>query len=350
MPNETLIAAIDSVREIYSQKQRAATNLQKALKGATGALTKAGRALNEYAGQNGAVDGARLAQAQDAFADPRLKDGAVAPLLPELRREIKALSGTVTALRDAQAALRGEAVDAVRLGHAYKVLRESKLEDDEIEALLGDIDRELQEAQRTLGATFGHALRGALAEQGITVRGQPPRFEIGRFEIEADFVGRHATISHGKNLVARRVPLSVDAVIRAYQREARAIEGRKEDGERWIEQFFNAWTIARQKRDKADLRANIVDCYYEMVFMRQGRNFHSEPLKSIFVDYRRAQFAHDFYEFAEVQRRSYKGQRVFAHGATKSQTDSADKSIWICEGADPHTGRYIADVVFSKDE
>jgi hypothetical protein len=41
--------------------------------------------------------------------------------------------------------------------------------------------------------------------------------------------------------------------------------------------------------------------------------------------------------------------KIFGHGATKSQAESADKSIWIVEGDSPHAGRYIADVVFDRD-
>jgi hypothetical protein len=296
------------------------------------------------------VDEANLTQAQEAFGSLRLKDDAVDPLLPELRREVKILSGVVTALRDAQASLRAEPVDAVRLGRAYKAIQGAGLQDPALDAFLPQFDRELQAALQALGATFGEALRDALAEQGITVRGRPPHIEIGRFAVTTDFVARTATISYGKLPVAKRVPLSLDAVIRAYQREAKAIEGRNEDGERWMAQFYNAWETARQKRANPDRRANIVDCYYEMVLLRQPRSFHSEPLKNVFVDYRRAQFAHDFFQVTQVQRRAYKGQHVFAHSATKSQADSADKSFWIVEGAGPHDGRYIADVVFSQDE
>ena len=42
--------------------------------------------------------------------------------------------------------------------------------------------------------------------------------------------------------------------------------------------------------------------------------------------------------------------KVFGHGATKSQAESVEKSIWIVEADNPHAGRYIADVVFDKDE
>ncbi len=81
--------------------------------------------------------------------------------------------------------------------------------------------------------------------------------------------------------------------------------------------------------------------------LRQGRAFASEPSKRTFTDYMRAQFAYDFYEFTGNQRLTYNGQRVKAHSATKSQTDSPAKSFWIVEGDTPHDGRYIADIEFA---
>jgi hypothetical protein len=216
--------------------------------------------------------------------------------------------------------------------------------------LLPPLDQELQQAQRALADTFGQALRAALAEQGIAIGGRPPRFEVGRFEIVANFVSRGASISYGKDVVVKRVPLSVESVVNAYGREVKAIMGRNEDGARWVEQFYQAWENARKKRGTHDKRANIVECYFELVLLRQPRGFRSAPGKSGFVDYSRAQFAYDFFEFVGTQQREYKGLRAFGHTATKSSTESAEKSIWIVEGDSPHAGRYIADVVFDKDE
>ena len=63
----------------------------------------------------------------------------------------------------------------------------------------------------------------------------------------------------------------------------------------------------------------------------------------------RAQFAYDFFQFANAQPITYKGMKIFGHGATKSQAESVEKSIWIVEGNSPHVGRYIADVVFDRE-
>src|SRR5437763_12897647 len=118
MPNDVLIAALEDLRDTYSQKQRATNSLVAALRGASGSLGKAGRTLNEYAAQSPSLDRAKLSQAQEAFDALRLKDDAIDPLLPDLRREVKANTGVLTAGRGALTALRGDVVDVVSLHRA----------------------------------------------------------------------------------------------------------------------------------------------------------------------------------------------------------------------------------------
>src|SRR5437763_14399901 len=127
MPNDALISALEDVRDTYSQRQRATNSLVAALRGATSSLSKAGRTLSEYAGQGPGLDRARLSQTQEAFDSLRLKDDAIDPLLPDLRREVKAITGVLAALREALTALRGDTVDVVALGHAYNALQAAKV-------------------------------------------------------------------------------------------------------------------------------------------------------------------------------------------------------------------------------
>ena len=344
MPDVALIVALEGLRDGYSQRQKAVNSLIAALKAATSSIGKAGRLIREYA-PSSAPSGS-LTLAQQAFASLRLKDDAVDPLLPELRREAKALTTTVVALKDALVALRGETVDVVRLGKAYSSLDSRKIQDTALRALLPNLAQELDLAQRALGDTFGLALRHALAAQGVELSGRPPRFEIGRFDLVANFVGRTATLSYGKELLSKRVPLSVDAVLAVYQREAKLIGGRNESGARWIEQLYEAWETVRRKRGITDNRVNIVECYLELVLLRQSKTFRSAPSRHDFSDYSRAQFAYDFYEFTSLHPVTYKGLRAFGSVSTKSQTDNVERSIWIVNGDSPHIGSYVSDVKF----
>ncbi len=357
-PNDALIAALDGLREAYLARQRAANGALAALKGTATALTKVARSLAEFEAQGqaqdltGGVDADRLAAARAAVEGARLRDDAIDPLLPDLRRETKRLADLDGALKDALVALRAETVDVVRLGRAVDVLQASQARtpDDALSEILQSLHARLDAAQKALGSTFAAALRDAFATDGIEIRGQPPRFEMGRFELTVDFAGRNGVLRYGKDVVARKVALSVEAVRAAYAREVKAVMGRNEDGDRWIGHLFEAYQTVRARRGQnspGNERANLVECYVEVVFLRQGKAFRIEPLKSVYKDYTRAQFAYDVFDMAQVRHLAHKGQHATVHVSTKSQTDTPDRSVWIVESDSPYRGRYISDIEFS---
>jgi hypothetical protein len=347
MPNQSLIDDLEMLLETYNQRRRATDGLLRGLKGANNALTKAQRALDDYAEQNVNLDKAQVNQSQQALASIHFKDDVYDVLQLDLRRESKELAKQVKAFRDAIAALQGDMVDLIKLDRAYQVFQQTPFQDNNLQAIMPDLESEIEQAQASLGTEFGAALRDALAELGIEIGGRPPRFEVGRFEVLANFVNRSASISYGKIELVPRVKLSLETLVKAYQKEVKTVENRNEDGERWMQQFYDAWEDAKIKKGKKSSRVNIVDCYYEMVLLRQKRNFNSAPSKKSFVDYNRAQFAYDFYELTHNQRLSHNGLSVAAHTATKSQADSPSRSMWIIEGGSPHDGRYISDIEFS---
>lgn len=109
MPDAALIEGLEQLREQYGQRQKLTANLLAALKGTNSALGKAGRSLREYIERGqGPADG--VARSLETFGVARLREEAIDPLLPALRREEKLLSGQASALRDALAALRAETV------------------------------------------------------------------------------------------------------------------------------------------------------------------------------------------------------------------------------------------------
>ncbi len=347
MPNEALLLDLEQTREDYIQKQKAANALLAGMKNLSGALNKASRALQEFGEQNVSLESSALNYGAEGLNSARLsKEQALDVLVPNLRREAKRLALLTGGLRDAVNALNSQPVDVVRLDHAYATLQNNAGQEGLLDDLMPALYQELQLAEKELGSIFGGALRDAMAELGVEVMGQPPRFQLGRFELDANFVTRKATLNYGKTEMAKNIPLSLEAITRAYQRESKSIEGRAEDGEKWIGKLYEAWESARQKGGKSTARANIVKVYYELVLLRQSRAFDVEPSKRSFQDYSRAQFIYDFVEFAQNQQLAVDGKRVEPHIATQSQADSPSRSMWIVTGRGPHDGSYISDIEF----
>jgi hypothetical protein len=344
MANEVLIEQIDSLRAMYDQQQRRANALQSALKALPAAQMDAQRILQDYQAQNATVDVALL---QGLLTDLRLKEDAIDPLMPELRREGKQLAAIIAALKDSLAALRSDPVDVVRLSKALAALE--PLPHEPIRDLLPAAREELSVAERQLSDAFGVRLRDALAAQGIALGARPPNFLIGRFELVANFAGRSLALFYGKDVVVPRLPITIDAAVKEYQKASKSINGRALDAHAWLAAFYDAYTNVQRKRAATTARANIVDCYIEMVLLRQGRAFLSEPSKRTLNEYSRPQFIYDFYEVTAKQRLSHQGMVVKASVATKSQTDNPTRSMWIVEGDSPYDGRYMGDVEFVSE-
>jgi hypothetical protein len=336
---QDLIARLDTLYNVYTQQLKNVNALTAALKNIIGVSSKLTRCLEDYAPV--ALNAEMITQAQQAVETNALKEQTSDILLPELRQQAKFLTATIGALKDARVALNNDPIDVVRLDRAVTVLQQGGIELEVMEALT----QELEEAQAQLGNLFGVALNKHLAEMGINMGGMAPRFEAGRFELVANFVARKVSIYYGKMEIAKNVPISVEAVIKAYRGAFKSIVERNENGQAWIGQFYTAYETARRLSEKSSARVNIVDCYFQMVLLRQNRTFYFEPSKRTMTDYSRAQFIYDFVEFMAL---GHQGQDVHIHTATKSQTDSASKSMWMVDGSSPHDGRYVADIEFVK--
>ena len=106
---------------------------------------------------------------------------------------------------------------------------------------------------------------------------------------------------------------------------------------------------AQKLQESPNSRVNIVDCYTNLVLrVRQNKQFANAPSKNGLVEYSRAQFAYDLYEYAIRSQTAYNRQVVMAHAAVKAQTDAgAAKTLWVVESENADIGRYIGDIEFT---
>src|SRR5437588_6886137 len=125
MPNESLITALQALREDYGQKQKATHNVIASLKGKSSAFGKIQQALGDYSAKYPGMNNT-LAQVQQAFTAAQ---DNVNPLTTALTREAKALATFTGALKGAIAALSSDPVDVVKLSHPVEALQASEIQD-----------------------------------------------------------------------------------------------------------------------------------------------------------------------------------------------------------------------------
>ncbi len=97
MANESLLLQLTQLIDNYALRQKRASAVQSAFKLVNDAHNKAIKALRDYAEHDTTVD---VAGAQAAFGRVRVREEAIDPLAPDLRREIKTLAALIAALKD----------------------------------------------------------------------------------------------------------------------------------------------------------------------------------------------------------------------------------------------------------
>ncbi len=358
MTQYDLVNALENLREVYSQRRKRVVALNEAAKAERTAQNNLHSARGKF--QEALTQYLALYPEQTPATFSALEPSPALPsvvwLLSDtqrnhLKNESNALDHAIKSFKSALDALSAEPLDVVRLAKAYEALSAIKLPIIELPELLEQYGHVLQEATERLSFSFGGVLRDTFANAGLSIEGRPPSVQIGRFRIDLDFTKRNARLSYGKEVIAERIGLSAEALLKAYQSAHKAIVERESDGAKWLEQLYEAWRTVLFRQNSKATDANLVACYVELALQRQTAAFlRREPKKSLFKDYSRAQFAYDVDLFINQQRLSHKGFRPSLRVAVQAQTGSPERVIWIVSGETADSGSYMSALTFTKED
>lgn len=104
MANESLLLQLTQLVDSYTLRQKRASAVQSTFKLVTNAHNKTLKALRDYAEHATSVD---VQGAQAAFARVRVREEAIDPLTPDLRRESKTLAALIAALKESATSREG---------------------------------------------------------------------------------------------------------------------------------------------------------------------------------------------------------------------------------------------------
>ncbi|MCP4167708.1 MAG: hypothetical protein GY759_17710 [Chloroflexi bacterium] len=268
-----------------------------------------------------------------------------------LEPQFKALRATMGALKLATKLASEEKLDALAMQKALTMLTQAneQLEDTSLQAATDAFAAETQTALDALAFQFARDLKDVFESRGETVAGRPPTLVVGGLVLHIDSAARKAQWFYGKEALTRPIPLSINAILKAYGQQQKAIIQREVDAEVFLDELYKAWQKLRAKQKRPPNRMNIVKTYSRLVINRQSSRFWNNPSRSTFKDYSRPLFVRDMVLIQATPTVTIDGRiyHVRLGVATKSQADSASRSMWLPNG--PLDGEYYSDITFEPE-
>ena len=220
--------------------------------------------------------------------------------------------------------------------------------DDGLREATGHFQAETEKALDALAFEFAKDLREAFSARGLEVTGRPPALAVNELVLGIDTAARKAGWFYGKEALTRPLPLSLSAVVGAFEREQRTILARELDTDAFLGELYTTWAqvLGEKNRRPQGGRVSLIETYSKLVLNRQSGRFWNAPSRSTFRDYPRALFVRDLVLAQPSPTLTVNGerQRLFLGVATKSQAESSSRSLWVPQG--PFEGGYYADITF----
>jgi hypothetical protein len=282
-------------------------------------------------------------------------------LLQQLQTTQKKLDPQFKALRNASSALRQalqlasqEKADALPMQKALAKLEQAlaeaegqDLQSEELRTATDAFAAETGHALDALAYEFARDLKETFEARGESVEGRPPTLVVDPLVLQIDINARKAQWFYGKEALTRPLPLSLNAIVSAYDQQRKQIVARTIDTGVFMRELYNAWNGLLQEKSRR--RVNIVEAYSKLVLNRQSARFWNAPSRSTFKDYERPFFVRDLVLARDTDPTvDVDGQRFRLRlaVATKSQAESATRSIWIPTSA--LDGEYYSEVTFEE--
>ncbi len=270
----------------------------------------------------------------------------------DLDPQFKALRNAAGALKRAVKLANEETLDALAMNKLLVKLEEAAAQVDSaaLQTATATFAAETQQALDGLAFDFAKDLRDVFQARGLTVEGRPPTLSVGLLVLQIDIGARKAQWFYGKEPLTRPIPLSINNLLKAYDAQHKAIEQRELKAIEFVGELYTAWEdlIGQRKSKPTGGRISLVELFAQVTMNRQAARFWNAPSRSTFKDYDRAHFVRDLVLALDVLPLEVNGRELVFHlaGATKSQAESAAKSIWIPTNA--LDGEYYSGLTFDQ--
>lgn len=278
--------------------------------------------------------------------------------LSEIRKiladEVKLRNNVIKPLANAVRALKDPHKNAVALAENAAALEKPAPElelPDGYQSLVENLKTVADENLAELEFTFARDLREAFGEKGITLGGSSASELIADlFVIKIDVRRKQVDMTFSRQPVTdKKIKLNVEQVVAAFERARREICERNVDLNSLLGDLFEAYNRVLKLTDKPlGTRTIIVDCYRELIMVRQPAAFRKTPSKQKFLDYPKTHFAYDMMQLRRRQNMIYQDHRLNLGTATIDVGSDSARAMFLA--TDATEGQFIQHLYFTKEK
>ena len=278
--------------------------------------------------------------------------------LSEIRKvlagEVKLRSNVIKPLENALRALKDSHKNAVALAESVTSLENPPIElvlPDNYHSSIHQLKEIADENLAELEFTFARDLREAFAEKGITLGGNSASELIADlFVIKVDMRRKQVDMTFSRQPVSdKKIKLNVEQVMMAYERAKKDICERNVDSNGFLGELFEAYNrVLRLSEKPVGTRTIIVDCYRELIMVRQPASFRKTPSKQKFLDYPKTHFAFDMMQLRRSQQMVVDEHRLNLGTATIDVGSDSARAMFLA--TDANEGQFIQHLYFTKEK
>lgn len=279
-------------------------------------------------------------------------DSSLLSARAQVAKAVKENTNTLKALNEVIKAMRDPVKNGIALGEAVAAFQKSGggiLAPEVFESLTGLLADNAKQVLDDLSFTFARDLRLMLEVQGIPVSGANDRFIVEPFLIDVNKQQRNVNIKFGHEVLnSKPIGLDPERVVKALTSVRKSVTDREADVAELLKQLFTSCNrILASTRVPFGARVNVVECYRDVVWLRQSESFKRRPSKAAFADYPRAYFTYDVLQLRRRNLLKYESHSLHFGVATIDATNDEARSMWMPDSAED--GRYIMDLYWTKE-
>ena len=278
--------------------------------------------------------------------------------LSEIRKvlaaEVKLRSDVIKPLENAVRGLKDAHKNAVVLAESVALLENPSAElalPENYQSAVQQLKSVADENLAELEFTFARDLREAFAEKGITLGGSSASELIAElFVIKVDMRRKQVDMTFSRQPVTdKKIKLNVEQVVAVYERARKEICERNVDLNALLGELFEAYQrVLRLSEKPIGTRTIIVDCYRELILVRQPASFRKTPSKQKFVDYPKTHLAFDMMQLRRSQKMIFDGHRLNLGTATIDVGSDSARAMFLATGA--NEGQFIQHLYFTQEK